>query len=95
MKKAISVLLVLLVLIVCSIGNALAEDFIIRNGIRFGMTVDEVKNIELTNGVSNEDIQFSDFLGEQLYIRTNIAGYDNAHVAYIVNDINNFRLQSV
>ena len=58
MKKAISILLTLAVLMLCTANIALADDFSVRNGIHFGMTVDEVKATEQENGVLAENIHY-------------------------------------
>ncbi len=50
MKKTVSVFLVLTIFIVCIIGSAIAEDFSVRNGIKFGMSKKEVNSIEKSIG---------------------------------------------
>lgn len=44
MKKTIPILLVLIIFLVYSIGNAVAEDYSIHSGVTFGMSIDEVKD---------------------------------------------------
>ena len=53
MKKLLSfVLAVLMVLSVVSASaeNEFDEDFSIRNGIKYGMSIEEIKSIEIQNG---------------------------------------------
>ena len=85
MKKAISILLVLSV-IICGIGSAIAEDFSVRNGIQFGMSVDEVKKIEKDNGLDDNDMYLDGLSNDgtwyQVAYITSIAGIEDSRVIY-------------
>lgn len=48
MKKAISILILMTIVFTCL--AAYADDFSVRNGIKFGMTKDEVIETEKQNG---------------------------------------------
>lgn len=84
MKKLISILLILSIITVGIVGNALADDFSVRNGIHFGMTVDEVKALEKNNGVAEEDIYLDKFNGDYYCVglNTSIAGIDDSRLLY-------------
>lgn len=57
MKRIILICLCLVVLF-SFINSCLAEDFSIRGGIHFGMTIDEVKKCERANGLPDSSIYF-------------------------------------
>ena len=80
MKKVISVLLVILILIVCGIEIGIAEDFSVRNGIRFGMSIDEVAEIEEANNSIVEKSEYS------VSATSNVAGFDDCHIYYSFKD---------
>lgn len=80
MKKAISILLVILILIVCGIEVGIAEDFSIRNGIKFGMSMDEVAEIEEANNSIVEKSEYS------VSATANVAGFDDCHIYYGFTD---------
>lgn len=78
MKKIISILIVLLIMIS---SFSYAEPFEIRSGIAFGMTLEEVEGIEQKNGASiikKED--YKDYFC--LIVETTVAGFDNCHIDY-------------
>lgn len=77
MKKAISILLVLLV-IVCGIGSTLAEDFTLHSGVSFGMTLEEIKKIEEDAGFSTDIPDNNAYL--QVYGK--IASIENSAINY-------------
>lgn len=88
MKKIISLLLV----IACFVsGSALAEtdikiiddEFEIRSGIRYGMTIAEAKEIEDKNGIECEDMEYS--TGEITYVNISIAGIPNSRLSFYGN----------
>ena len=80
MKKTVSVFLILTILMVCIIGNTVAEDFSVRNGIQFGMSRDEVKDKEKENGIGNAiDIDRSELLR---YADVKVAGIDDCYISY-------------
>ena len=87
MKKLITACLCLIVLI-SFINSCLAEDFSIRNGIHFGMTIDEVKKCERDNGLPDSSIYFeSDNYGiiDKYYCigyETEIAGIYDSRLFY-------------
>lgn len=56
MKKLIPILIILSVFTGCIVGSALADDFSIRNGIRFGLSIDEVEEIEHNNGLKAKEV---------------------------------------
>ena len=82
MKKIISILIILSVFMGCFVGNALADEFSVRNGIHFGMTIDEVKQIEIQNGLP-DPVQGDDYL---VYNDVNIAGIDDGRISYEFTD---------
>lgn len=85
MKKVITVLLVLSI-IICGIGSAMAEDFSVRNGVKFGMTEEEVLKIEIENGTTHYE---SKDLGTKFHyldcFQLSIAGFDKSGIWYIFN----------
>ena len=66
-KKVLSIL-ILSVLTGCMVGNAIADDFSVRNGIQFGISIDEVKQIETSNGIIDTDIYLDEVNGDIRYI---------------------------
>ena len=90
MKKAISFFIIITMLVICSIGNSFADDFSVRNGIQFGMSVDEVKQIEKSNGMPDDNIYLDglDYLKtcyQVGYKNTSVAGVNNIDVIYTFN----------
>lgn len=88
MKKIISLLLV----IACFVsGSALAEtdiktiddEFEIRSGIRYGMTIAEAKEIEDKNGIECEDMEYT--TGSIRYENISIAGIPNSELSFMGN----------
>ena len=60
MKKTISIFLILSVLTVCIIGAALAEEFSVRNGVKFGLSANDVFAIEKENGITKTPSKYDD-----------------------------------
>lgn len=83
MKKVISILLIMSVLIVCGIGSAVSEGFTLHSNVEFGMTRDEVIKLESAAGfdVSEESDMWRG--GTYIEIKGNIAGVSNARIDYI------------
>jgi len=88
MKKLFCITIVI-VLLSCLAG-CLAEEssnasstFSVRNGIVFGMTKEQVKEIENNNGITSFHVYEDD-----IDFYTNIAGYDDCHVIYRFNENN-------
>lgn len=92
MKKIIALLLVITCL---SLNSALAgneikvidEEFEIRSGIRYGMTIAEAKAIEDTNGKKCDDLEFS--AGLVSYSGISIAGIPNSDLHFSGNGFDN------
>lgn len=63
MKKAISLVVALTVVLTCIFNFALADTFTIHNGIAFGMSEEEVKSIEGDKGFEIKE----DFLGNLVF----------------------------
>ncbi len=84
MKNAIPVFLILSVLIICIFGNAIAEDFSVRNGVHFGMTTDELIAVENQNG--NTELKQREGYHKnttELYISNiSVAGIDQGTIWY-------------
>lgn len=86
MKRVISILIILSVLFSLSVG--FADDFSVRNGIRFGMSMDEVYKIELVenaSGPKKDDFSMYYLLydGKDMTCEdVNVAGYDGADITY-------------
>lgn len=86
MKRVVSILIILSVLFSLSVG--FADDFSVRNGIRFGMTMDEVYQIELVENASGpEKKDYSRYYYDEgskgiSCNNVNVAGYDNADISY-------------
>lgn len=57
--------------------NAMSKRFSIRNGITFGITKDQVIQVEEKNGLTLEENEEGELTGT-----TNIAGFDNCRVFY-------------
>lgn len=64
MKKIISILLITIAIF--SLNHAYADDFSIRGGIRFGMSIEEVKKIEKEINGLNPSSTNSDELGYRI-----------------------------
>ena len=54
MKRLFSILLVLSLMAICLLGSALADEFTVHSGVKFGMTVDEVVAAETAAGFNPE-----------------------------------------
>ena len=97
-KKVLSIFIILSVLTSCMVGNAMADGFSVRNGIRFGMSFEEVKATELQNGVvvSDPEQRMKEVaeeygleyevnesdFGKQLTASLSIAGFDHGYLCY-------------
>lgn len=77
MKKFFSALIIVSMFVVL-IGNALADDFSIRNGLLFGMTADEVKKIEKNNGIEKWSGEKETYLSGH----ASVAGYNNTFILH-------------
>lgn len=86
MKRLISLIIIVVISLASSIS--IAEPFSVRNGIRFGLSADEILSIEEKNG-NKIDNPYGAF-----YFDTNVAGYD-CRVGYdfadTKNDMNMYR----
>ncbi len=84
MKKLNIILVSVSILILCIVQSSFADDFSVRNGIRFGMTIDEVKQIETRNGITDSDIYLDKVNGDYYCfgLTTSIAGIDGSRLLY-------------
>lgn len=84
MKKTISIL-VLLTLLTCLIGNAIAEAFTLHSKVIFGMTPDEVASCEKEAGftLSDQNIEYGTPKAKLAKkVEGTIAGIDNSEIHY-------------
>ena len=86
MKRSLSILFIL-VLITCLCFNkgVLGEEFSIRNGIKFGMTKAEIKEIEKKNGIGNKLMKGS-YDNLLIYKQVTLCGIDNSQILYRIDD---------
>lgn len=87
-KKLISILIILSVFTVCITGSSLADEFTLHSGVKFGMTLEEITQIE-------ENAGFETTLNEektQLEITGKIASVENSRIDYAF--INNKMFQA-
>lgn len=78
MKKLMSALLILSVFTVCIVGSSMADSFIVRDGIRFGMSKEEVIKIENEKGTPSHDNYNNNFINELVYIPESLAGFSDS-----------------
>jgi len=81
MKKT-TVILIILVLLSCSLGSALADEFILHSGVKFGMTIEDIRQIETNSGFdveNNED-------NTELTISGKIASVEDSTITYTFHD---------
>ncbi len=89
MKKLFCITIIVVLLSCLAGGSAeittASQAFSVRNGIVFGMTKEQVKEIEKNNEITslkeNEDYNSMDFYAT-------VAGYDDCHVVYTFNENN-------
>ena len=97
MKKLISILLAMI--IAMASVSALAEEFTLHSGTKFGMSLDEVKSIETSNGytVENTSLKYAFYDTDGKYyskatnalqIKGTMAGIENSTLSYYFNDNN-------
>lgn len=79
MKKIIS--LVLMITMLFTVSAFAEEDFTLHSGVKFGMTLDEVKTCE-----ENAGFTFSEYFDGSYYIEGKIAGIDEARINYYFVD---------
>ncbi len=77
-KKVFSILIILLVFMSSIVGSALADDFSVRNNIRFGDTKEEVK--------AKESLPISNEAEKYFIVEGTVASVDNSTVLYSFND---------
>lgn len=95
MKKITAITLAIVIIFVCYTVNAenvYDKEFSIRNGIKYGMSMDEIKNIEIQNG--NLIFTADEFGAEQVFgndvefvVGTELAG-NVATIVYWADDNN-------
>lgn len=98
MKKTISFFLAITLHFLCLLGTAFADDFSVRNGIQFGMSVDEVKQLEKDNGMPDYNLYLEDNYGIYTYFclgyDTSLAGIDGSRLIYCFDNKTN-RLKEI
>lgn len=88
MKKLISFVLVIVLALSMVAAMAEEEEFSVRNGIKFGMTLDEVKAIEAANGNENGE----EFGRTISYENVSVAGYPGTSIEYWFDDGSLFQI---
>lgn len=80
MKKMLC--LVISLVVILSSVSALAEEFTLHSGVKFGMTREEVTAAEKANGFRTQENSSYDTLDVEGFI----AGYDNSEIMYSFKD---------
>ena len=88
MKKLISFILVITLALSMVAAMAEEEEFSVRNGIKFGMTPDEVRAIEAENGNENGE----EFGRTISYENVSVAGYPGTTIEYWFEDDSLFQI---
>ena len=82
MKKILA--FIIAIIMVCSIASAMAEDFTIHAGTKFGDTIDEVKEKE-TLRFFEKSVDFYNSKYSELVFHGEVAGFEDASIYYYLN----------
>lgn len=82
MKKILFVLITIIIL--SFVVSSIAEPFQFRNGISFGMTIEEIIPIEEKNGITIEKNTYGNYIASNC----TVAGFDNCTIYYGFDDDN-------
>lgn len=83
--KKVTALIMFLVLMICTVGSAMADDFTIHSGTTFGMNIEKVTELEKQAGFAISEINFTE-ASNTISIRGKVATYPDALIEYIFDN---------